>query len=69
VETIKWHGTAEDGRELVAAIGKNCTCVIHKGVTRERCELHTLLVTSQRFVDDLLFIRSLRQQLIKEEFE
>lgn len=56
-----WHGTNDEMTKLQAAIERECGCV--RGV--EHC-LHRLL-THQKALDRLLFVRRISQRLLIEE--
>ena len=55
-EAVVFHGTAAESQDLVNAIARNCMCVFDTvGARTETCAAHVALLTSQRFVDGLLF--------------
>ncbi len=63
-----WHGTETEGAELVAAINRNCTCqYTPQGVRLSTCGVHTAFVTDQRWLDDMLFMRRIRDHLNAQE--
>jgi hypothetical protein len=64
--TIVWHGTHAESTELMQAVARNCACEFRVGVCVSRCAVHEAL-TDQRWLDGLLFMRSRREQLRREE--
>jgi len=66
---VLWHGTQQDALELANAIGRNCTCEFGiMGVRLSTCSAHRMLVEDQRALDGLLFVRSMAERLLREEF-
>jgi hypothetical protein len=67
--TLTWHGTEQEGAELLQAIGRNCTCRVQRDPRRvECCASHRLLIGSQRILDGLLFARRVAPRLRAEEW-
>lgn len=66
---LVWHGTEQEGRDLVNAIRRNCACEYDvRGNIRVSCETHRLFVTEQKFLDGLLFARRISDRLLNEEW-
>jgi len=66
---ITWHGTQEEGLELLAAVVRHCTCVFDvKDARVSLCEAHTLLIQHQRVLNGLLFARRIAERLVREEW-
>jgi hypothetical protein len=65
-----WHGTLQESRDLLAAVNKNCACVVDgRGVRSVSCAAHWMLVDEQRALDGLIFARRcLRERLRREEW-
>lgn len=65
---IIWHGDATTAIELRQVIQNNCTCEIdEQGRTVKSCPAHQALL-DQRFLNGLVFGRTLVQQMLREEF-
>jgi hypothetical protein len=65
---VAFHGTRQEGFDLVNAIARYCTCSFGlMGVRTATCEPHQML-SDQRVLDGLLFCRRLAERLICEEF-
>ena len=65
---VTWNGTSAESYELLASVRRNCACQFDQaGVQIRSCAPHDALVSSQRFLDGLLFARRIRQQLLSEE--
>jgi hypothetical protein len=63
-----WNGTAEEARELCNIIGRNCACGTDKGLAT-LCGPHTMLLSDQRALDGLLFVRQIVRRLLREELD
>jgi hypothetical protein len=66
----QWNGTKAEQHELLAALHRWCTCDTDPappGISH-CCPGHQALVTDQKFLDHLVFARTLRLQLQAEEF-
>jgi len=64
-----WNGTPEERLELLAAVQRNCTCIIdERGARVSVCEAHTMLVQHQRVLNGHLFARRMAQRFICEEW-
>ena len=64
-----WHGTEEEGRILINVLRRNCICDHDaNGAITTSCESHKLFVSSQRFLDGLLYGRRVSERLINEEW-
>lgn len=66
----EFHGTAEEGDALSAAMAKHCTCRVGPGGERTSvCATHRMLEEDQRALDGLLFARRmLRERMRQQEF-
>lgn len=67
---LVWNGTSAELVELQSIIGRVCAegraiCNTHGYA---KCGAHTLLVKSQRQLDDLIFARRIAKRLLEEEF-
>lgn len=56
-----FRGDAAELRELMEAVGRNCTCE-----TLSACLAHRALL-DQRFLDGLVWMRWMRERLLREE--
>lgn len=65
--TVHWHGTAAESAALVAAITHNCTCEFKVGVRQSTCPPHEMMVSDQRAMDGLVFMRRRARQLYEQE--
>ncbi len=67
---VEFHGTVQAHTELLAALGRNCTCTIdpETGGTITRCPGHSALVTDQKWLDHMEFARWLHALFTAEEF-
>lgn len=66
-----WHGTEQQATELREAVEHNCDCARDgQGNLTRRCALHAAAYTDpdQRFLDGLLFARSMAARLSAEEW-
>ena len=64
---VFWHGDAAAQVALLQAIARNCTCSSDDGIINGSCPAHRALL-DQRFLDGCLFVRSLAERLLVEEF-
>jgi hypothetical protein len=64
-----WHGTQTESFDLMAAVGRNCTCEIASvtGMRLSTCPPHQMLDEDQRALDGLLFMRRMAERLQREE--
>jgi len=60
VPPVIWHGTLSDSYALEAAVHNNCSCATG------HCGAH-LAMLDQHWLDHVLFLRFIREQLLKEE--
>ena len=69
---VVWNGTAEEAGELAEAIGHNCECAFEGGNRAARrlatCPPHHAMVTDQRFMNGLLWMRHMRAMLEEKEW-
>jgi hypothetical protein len=66
---IVWHGTQQASFDLMNALARNCTCEFGlMGVRLTTCGAHRMLTEDQRALDGLLFVRSIAERLLREEF-
>jgi hypothetical protein len=63
-----WNGTAEEARELSAIISRNCACGTDKSIVT-LCGPHVMLLSDQRALDGLLFVRQIVRRLLREELD
>ena len=67
---VYWHGTRQEGSELLHAISTHCSCDAAAGPTQtRRCPPHRMLVEDQRAVNGLLFARKILGRLLLEEWD
>jgi hypothetical protein len=67
-DAATWHGDQVELGELRAAIRNNCGCDISIiGMPRSVCAPHRALDSDQRWLDGLLAMRHIRDQLNTEE--
>lgn len=59
-----FHGDPAERHALLMCVNRYCTC---GPTTRGHCPAHQALL-EQRFLDGLLFVRTLTEQLLTEEF-
>ena len=64
-----WHGTAEESRLLLEAIGTHCACTFEAERRLSACPAHLLLVEDQAVLDRLLRAHRERARYVREEFE
>jgi hypothetical protein len=65
--TVTWKGRAAEYRDLVNAVGRNCSCEYGLGV-RTYCSAHRMIAEDQRALDGLLFARRMSDRLRREEW-
>jgi hypothetical protein len=64
-----WNGTDEERGELLDALARHCACVYDTcGARTHTCSPHTAFITSQRFLDGLVFVRRIASQILAEEW-
>lgn len=64
----EWPGTEQESAELLAALGRNCSCTTDPAGKRiGTCPAHQLLLAPGQ-PEHLLFGRRLRDRLVIEEF-
>jgi hypothetical protein len=63
-----WNGTAKEARELCEIICRNCACGTDKSIAT-LCGPHAMLLSDQRALDGLLFVRRIVRRLLREEFD
>jgi hypothetical protein len=66
--TLRWHGTEQEARELLAIVAQHCACVWSGPLRRSCCASHQLLIQDQRVLDGLIFARRLADRLRREEW-
>lgn len=63
-----WHGTKKESAELVNAIARNCDCTYSlNGARSHTCGGHTMLLSDQRALDGLVWMRRQAERLRREE--
>src|SRR5262252_143238 len=63
---ITWHGTHDEGLELLTAVVRNCTCVFDvKDARVSLCEAHVLLIQHQRVLNGLSAMSSKRKNRLR----
>jgi len=62
VPLVIWHGDLAEAYQLAAAIQNNCACATG------HCGAHQAML-DQRFINGILFARSIRERLLREEFK
>jgi hypothetical protein len=67
---VVWHGTEREAAELAETGHRYCTCEVEptSGVVVNVCPVHEAMFRDQHFVDELLFLRSIRGRLLREEW-
>jgi hypothetical protein len=66
---ITWNGTTDEALALLAALSQHCDCQTARGCIVAVCTSHSMLVSDQRAVDGLLFMRRMAVRLLAEEFD
>jgi len=66
---ITWNGTTDEALALLQALRTHCECQVEDGRTIVSCGAHAMLVSDQRAIDGLLFMRRLAARLLTEEFD
>ncbi len=67
---VYWHGTRQEGSELLHAISAHCSCdAASRDTQARRCPPHRMLVEDQRAVNGLLFARHIVSRLLLEEWD
>lgn len=65
---VIWHGTQQEGTELITALEKNCECERNlMGLRTKTCPAHEAFANDQQWLDRLLFLRRIRDKLNREE--
>ena len=65
---VIWNGTESESFDLLASVRRHCACQFDRaGIQVKSCAPHDALVSSQRFLDGLLFARRIVGQLMLEE--
>jgi len=64
-----WNGTVAEARELGEILTRYCMCVSDPAGTPACCGPHSMLVSDQRALDGLLFVRHIASRLVQEEFD
>ena len=66
---VQWHGTRAEGVELVEPLERHCSCEFTAQRMRASvCPQHEMLISDQRAIDGLLFMRRIAARLRNEEF-
>lgn len=64
-----WNGSLMERDELLRILSHNCACQYDASGARSGvCAPHSALVSSQRFLDGLVFARHIVARLVSEEF-
>jgi hypothetical protein len=64
-----WHGTAQEGNDLVKSLANNCACEFGQfGARLSTCAAHAMM-EDQRTLDGLVFARYMVERLLAQEFE
>lgn len=67
--TVIWHGTAQERDQLTGVFAKNCQCEYAPDGTRKTtCSVHQAMLEDQRFMDGLVYARTIAQRLTNEEW-
>jgi hypothetical protein len=67
-EAVAWHGDAAESEALLAALNRDCACVISaEGVRLGTCAGHFMLLNDQRALNGLLWMRHIAPRLWAEE--
>jgi hypothetical protein len=66
---ITWNGTTDEALALLQALRTHCECHVVEGRTLAPCGAHAMLVSDQRAIDGLIFMRRLATRLLTEEFD
>jgi hypothetical protein len=64
-----WNGTVEEAQELCEILKRNCECGAEPSNSSTRCPPHAMLLSDQRALDGLLFVRHIARRLLREEFD
>jgi hypothetical protein len=64
---VVWHGTPDEGAELLRVLKQYCSCHVQGATTLTACSVHRMLAEDQRAVDGLLFARHIATRLLAEE--
>jgi hypothetical protein len=64
-----WNGSVDEAQELCDILRRNCECDEQPSGTQTRCPPHAMLLSDQRALDGLLFVRRIGVQLLREEFD
>jgi hypothetical protein len=63
-----WNGTADEVRQLCNIISRNCACGTDRSIAT-LCGPHAMLLSDQRALDGLLFVRQIVRRLLHEELD
>ena len=61
-----WNGTVAEARELRDILTRNCMCGSESAGC---CGPHSMLLSDQRALDGLLFVRHIAARVVQEEFD
>jgi hypothetical protein len=64
-----WNGTVAEARELGDILARYCMCGSDSTRRSGCCGPHSMLVSDQRALDGLLFVRHIASRLVQEEFD
>jgi hypothetical protein len=64
-----WNGSVDEAQELCDILRRNCECDEQPNGSPTRCPPHVMLLSDQRALDGLLFVRRISMQLLREEFD
>lgn len=68
VSQVLWHGSDDEREALLKAVAANCGCTYGEaGEVSNRCAAHQMMLTDQRAMDGLLFMRRKAACLEHEE--
>ena len=66
---IVWNGTSKESADLTDAVTRNCACEADfEGRPTAKCAAHQMLLTDQRALDGLVFVRRIAERLQAEEW-
>ena len=64
-----WNGTVAEARELGDILRRYCACGSDSTGRSGCCGPHSMLVSDQRALDGLLFVRRIAARLVQQEFD
>ena len=63
-----FHGDEDETKAIVEAVANNCACTYTDGIVTGQCAPHHMLVTDQRALNGLVWMRRAVSRLRREEF-